>query len=221
MNVGDSMATPSRSARVMLVDDHQTVRQGLRALFQSVPEIEIVHEAADGPAAIAAVRTVAPDLVVIDLSMPKLNGLMVMRQLHYARHHTKIIVLSRYAEAAYVRAAFAAGAWGYVLKQSSFEELRRAIDAALHEQRHLDPALIPPSGDTPPESDDVPLMTEREQEVLRLYAVGHSNKEVGELLEIAVKTVEAHKSSAMKKLGLGNRRQLIRYAALHGWFDAA
>lgn len=205
----------------MLVDDHQTVRQGLRALFQTVPNANIVHEASDGDAAIDALRHVAPDLLVVDLSMPKVNGLTLMRQLHYSRRHTKIIVLSRYRETGYVREAFAAGARGYVLKQSPFDELRRAIDAVLRGERHLDGAFTQPVGADESGIGVTPLLTDRETEVLRRAALGHSNKEIGDVLDIAVKTVEAHKAHAMKKLGLMNRRHLIKYAALQGWFDEA
>ena len=212
-------ATP-RSLRVMLVDDHQTVRQGLRALFQSLPDVRIVHEASDGESAFASVRTVAPDLLVVDLSMPRVNGLTLMRQLRYARLHTKIIVLSRYRETGFVREAFAAGARGYVLKQSSFDELRRAIDAVMRGQHHLDAGLAPPF-DHAAAATASPLVTHRELEVLRRSALGYSNKEIGDSLEIAVKTVEAHKGSAMKKLGLLNRRHLVKYAALQGWFEEA
>jgi len=204
----------------MLVDDHLSVRQGLRALFQSVPNARIVHEAADGDAAIAAVRTVAPDILVVDLSMPRRNGLSLMRQLRYMRGQIKIIVLSRYREAAYVREAFQAGARGYVLKQSSFEELRRAIDAVLQGQHYFDAALAPQLGKAAA-GDTESMVSDREREVLRRAALGYANKEIGELLDIAVKTVEAHKSNAMRKLGLGSRHHLIRYAAFQGWFDEA
>ena len=220
-NVGGASPTVRQSLRIMLVDDHATVRQGLRALFQSIPNAHIVHEAPDGDAAMAAMRQVAPDLLVVDLSMPKVNGLALMRQLRYARAHAKIIVLSRYRETGYVREAFAAGARAYVLKQSPFDELRRAIDAVLRGEHHLDGAFTQPLGVTESPGGDTPLLTEREMDVLRRAALGHSNKEIGDALDIAVKTVEAHKGHAMKKLGLVNRRHLIKYAALQGWFDEA
>ena len=218
-NVSAAPPIAGRSLRVMLVDDHQTVRQGLRALFQSVPGVQVVHESSDGESALASVRTIAPDLLVVDLSMPRVNGLALMRQLRYSRGQTKIIVLSRYRETGYVREAFAAGARAYVLKQSPFDELRRAIDAVLRGQLHLDATLAPPfdTAATPA----APLVSDRELEVLRRSALGHSNNEIGESLEIAVKTVEAHKGSAMRKLGLLNRRHLVKYAVFQGWFEDA
>lgn len=219
-NVSQPAPMVSRSLRVMLVDDHQTVRQGLRALFETMPECQVVHEASDGETALVQVRTSAPDLLVVDLSMPRVNGLELIRQLRYLRAHTKIIVLSRYRETGYVREAFAAGARGYVLKQSPFDELRRAIEAVIRGLLHLDAALVPSSTSDQSTLNSAPA-SEREMGVLRRSALGDSNKEIAESLSIAVKTVEAHKSSAMKKLGLINRRQLISYAALHGWFEYA
>lgn len=220
-NVSQISPALRHSLRIMLVDDHQTVRQGLRALFESIPNAHIVHEAADGESAMAALRQVAPDLLVVDLSMPRANGLTLMRQLRYTRVHAKIIVLSRFRETGYVRQAFAAGARGYVLKQSSFDELRRAIDAVLRGEHHLDQALVDPLERDLPATDGLPLLSEREREVLQRSALGHSNKEIGDALDIAVKTVEAHKGHAMRKLGLISRRHLIRYAALQGWFEDA
>lgn len=220
-NVSEAVAASHRAVRVMLVDDHQTVRQGLRALFQSIPDLQIVCEAHDGESALVKLRTTAPDLLVVDLSMPRVNGLALMRQLRYVRAHPRVIVLSRYRETGYVREAFAAGARAYVLKQSPFDELRRAIDAVLRGACHLDATLTPPAAITPfAPGEDKPI-TDRELDVLRRSALGHSNKEIGEMLTIAVKTVEAHKGSAMRKLGLLNRRHLVSYAALQGWFEDA
>ncbi|MBY0493602.1 MAG: response regulator transcription factor [Cyanobacteria bacterium] len=152
---------------------------------------------------------------VVDLSMPRVNGLTLIRQLRYVNARTKVIVFSRYREVGYVRDAFAAGARGYVLKQSSFEELRKAIDAVMRGEHHLDAAQGPPL--LPPGIG--PLLSDRELDVLRRSALGHANQEIADSLTIALKTVEAHKSHAMKKLGLGSRRDVIRYAALQGWFD--
>lgn len=209
--------------RVMLADDHETVRQGLRALFESVPEVEVVHDVADGDAALQAIRTIAPDLVVIDLSMLPTDGLTVMRRIKDARRQTKLVVLTRYRETAYVREALAAGASGYVLKQSPFSELRRAVAAVARGEQYLDPGLwdsaSPGAPPTPEESDAG--VSQRGFEVLRRAAVGQPNREIADALSIAVKTVEVHKSNAMKKLGLRDRTQLIRYAMLQGWLRDA
>ena len=213
----------NRRVRIMLADDHETVRQGLRALFESVPEVEVVHDVADGDAAIAAIRTIAPDLVVIDLSMLPTDGLTVMRRIKDARRQTKLVVLTRYREAGYVREALAVGASGYVLKQSPFSVLRDAVEAVARGEQYLDPGL----GDAAsPDASPAPQEAEagvspRECEVLRRAAVGQPNKEIADALGIAVKTVEMHKSNAMKKLGLRDRTQLIRYALLQGWLRDA
>lgn len=218
--VGDALSTSSRPLRVMLADDHQTLLQGLRSLFRSMPGVDIVHEASDGDAAIMAVRDKAPDLLVIDLSMPGSNGFAVMRRLRDSRRQTRVIVLTRHSEAGYIREAFAAGAYAYVLKQSSFAELQLAVESVLAGRRHLDAALLS-SEPAVQWSISAPSATARELDILRRSALGDSNKEIAHTLEIAVKTVEAHKANAMRKLGLESRRQLIRYAALHGWFEDA
>lgn len=205
--------------RIMLADDHETVRQGLRALFRSVPEVEVVHDVADGDSAIHAIRAMAPDLVVIDLSMAPVDGLTLMKRLREMRRQTKIVVLTRLREGGYVREALAAGASGYVLKQSPFGELQQAVLAVARGEQHLDARLL---GATPgsPVAAAAPL-SDRELAVLRRAARGQSNKEIARALEVAVKTVEVHKSNGMKGLGLGTRSQLIRYAFLHDWLSDA
>lgn len=213
--------SPPRRLRVLLADDHATVRQGIRALFQSVPNVEVVHDVADGGAALEAIRALAPDLVVMDLSMLPMDGLMVMRRLQEARRQTKVIVLTRHREPAYAREAIAAGASGYVLKQSPFEQLTRAVEMVARGEQYLDPELW--SAETGLQQDPQPLgeVSPRELDVLRRASLGQPNKQIGQALEIAVKTVEAHKSKAMKKLGLRDRVELVRYAARHGWLRDA
>lgn len=213
----------NRRLRVMLADDHESVRQGLRALFESVPEVEVVHDVADGDAAIAAIRTIAPDLVVIDLSMLPTDGLTVMRRIKDARRQTKLVVLTRHRESGYVREALAVGASGYVLKQSSFSVLREAVEAVARGEQYLDPGLADAAspGALPAPRQAEARISRRECEVLRRAAAGQPNKEIADALDIAVKTVEMHKSKAMKKLGLRDRTQLIRYALLQGWLRDA
>lgn len=202
--------------KIMLADDHETVRQGLRALFQAVPEVEVIHDVADGEAAIEAVRRLAPDLVVVDLSMAPIDGLTVIKRLREHRRQTKVVVLTRLRESGYVREALAAGASGYVLKQSPFSELHQAVLAAARGEQHLDSRLWGSPSRVP---GDIAPLSDRELDVLRRAARGQTNKEIAEGLEIAVKTVEVHKSNAMRKLGLRNRAQLIRYAFLHDWLQ--
>ena len=204
--------------RVMLADDHESVRQGLRSLFKSVPSINVVGDVDGGDAAIEALRAGAPDVLVIDLSMQPTNGLTVLRRLQMMRCRTKIVVLTRLRDAGYVREALCAGARGYVLKQSAFAELMRAIDAVVDGHEHLDPALWRPDKTRHEVVEGAPPSA-RELDVLRHSAIGESNREIALALEISVKTVEVHKASAMRKLGLHHRTHVIRYARLHGWLD--
>ena len=205
--------------RIILADDHESVRQGLRALFQSMPEVEVVHDAANGDDAIHAIRMLAPDLVIIDLSMAPTDGLTVMKRIKEIRRQTRVVVLTRFGGHGYVREAMAAGASGYVLKQSPFSELQLAVLAVARGEQHLD-ARLSGNGLPKPLPDAFPL-TDREVAVLRRSALGDSNGDVAARLDIAVKTVDGHKSNAMKKLGLRSRADLIRYAFLHGWLDDA
>ena len=205
--------------RVLLADDHETVREGLRALFDSVPEVTVVGDVADGHSAVQAVCSLLPDLVVLDLSMPPTSGIDAIRQIREVKEDTGVIVLSRYRDAAYVREAMAAGASGYVLKQSPFSELKRAVEDVARGGRHIDQAL---AGHVPADTAAAPpraRLTEREQTVLRRAALGHSNKDIANALGIALKTVEVHKANAMRKLELRNRNEMVRWAALQGWLQ--
>lgn len=205
--------------RVLLADDHETVREGLRALFDAVPGVTVVGDVADGHAAVQAVCSLLPDLVVLDLSMPPTSGIDAIRQIREVRNDTGVIVLSRYRDAAYVREAMAAGASGYVLKQSPFSELKQAVEDVARGRRHIDQSL---SAQVPADTaagENGPRLTEREQAVLRRAALGHSNKDIATALGIALKTVEVHKANAMRKLEFRNRNEMVRWAALHGWLQ--
>jgi two-component system, NarL family, response regulator NreC len=201
---------------VLLADDHETVRAGLRLLVDAQPDMEVIAEAADGEQALARIADRRPTVAVLDLTMPGLGGLAVARQLARTPDITSIVVLTRHDDEAYVRELLATGVAGYVLKQSSSDELLRAIRAAARRERYVDPACQKRLGR---EAVDVqhPQITPREREVLRLMAIGHSNKDIGSMLSISVKTVEVHKASAMRKLRLGGRTDVVRYAVLHGW----
>ncbi len=209
--------------RILLADDHETVRQGLRLLLDAQADMQVVGEAGDGDLAIERARTLRPDVAVIDISMPKTNGLVAARGIRASAPETAIIALTRFADAAYVKELLAAGAMGYVLKQSASTELLRAIRAVARGQRHLDATLddrnTPARGQRAQRA--TPLITEREAEVLRLMARGHSNKEIAQALGVAVKTVEVHKANAMRKLELGGRIDVIKYAVLQGWLNEA
>jgi len=211
--------------RVLLAEDHEIVRSGLRLLVDAQPDMQVIAEAADGEQALARIADSAPDVAVLDLTMPNLGGVAVARRLATTpdapsttstTSTTAIVVLTRHADEAYVRELLAAGVAGYVLKQSSSDELLRAIRAAARHERYVDPACKEQLEREHAETDH-PAITPREREVLRLMAVGHSNKEIGSMLAISVKTVEVHKANAMRKLRLGGRTDVVRYAVLHEW----
>lgn len=207
--------------RVLLADDHEIVRSGLRMLVESQPDMTVVGEAADGNAAVAEVDRAAPNVVVMDVSMPGLNGLEATKQIVANAPHTPVLALSRYSDTSYVRQLFGAGAAGYVLKQSAATELIRAIRAVAGGSDYLDSSFrreeIFPGYVTSHKPLD--RITTREAEVLRLIALGCSNKEIAQRLDISVKTVEAHKANGMRKLELSGRAEVVRFALLHGWLS--
>jgi DNA-binding NarL/FixJ family response regulator len=206
--------------RVLLADDHETVRQGLKLLIDGQADMQVIGEAGDGEAAIACTRTLNPDVAVIDISMPVMNGLAAARVIRAESPRTEVVALTRYGDAAYVKELLAVGVCGYVLKQSASSELLTAIRAAARGERHLDPRAAERAASTGWERSGRemrPVITEREHEVLRLMALGHSNKEIAQALTVAVKTVEVHKANAMRKLALTGRIEVIKYALLKGW----
>jgi two-component system, NarL family, response regulator NreC len=207
--------------RVLLAEDHETVRDGLKLLLQSQPDIEVVGEVADGQAAVDRAQRLKPHVVIMDLSMPGMNGLSATRMLKQNAPDVAVVALTRHDDEAYVKELLGAGASGYVLKQSSFSELLRAVRAAAAGGRYLDAALAgrADEGSSRRRLPIRPAVTEREAHVLRLMALGHSNKEIADQLGIAVKTVEVHKANGMRKLGLRGRIDVVRYAVLNGWLQ--
>lgn len=208
--------------RLLLAEDHETVREGLRLLFETRGEMDVVHGVADGRSAIEAARTLAPDVVVLDLSMPGMSGVTAAREIKAATPKVAVVVLTRHTEHAYVQEVFAAGADAYVLKQSSFDELLKAVRVAASGGRYLDraamPSLASQAADTARAEGRLPV-SEREMTVLRLAALGNGNKDIAGALNIAVKTVEVHKSSAMRKLRLRDRAEILRFAVVKGWLQ--
>jgi DNA-binding NarL/FixJ family response regulator len=205
----------SKTIRVLLVDDHEIVRQGVRALVEGAPDMTVVGEAADAEAALARALEVRPDVITLDLTMPGMSGLSAARSLKKVTS-AAIVVVTRHADDAFVQEVIAAGAAGYVLKQSPSEELLRAIRTVAAGGQHLDAALKREARDPRRRRATAPV-TEREQEVLRLTALGHANKEIAARLNISVKTVEVHKTNAMRKLNLRGRSDVVRYAVMKEW----
>jgi DNA-binding NarL/FixJ family response regulator len=209
--------------RVLLADDHAIVRQGLKFLIDSQPDMGVVGETADGTGVVDQANALKPDIVVMDISMPGMNGLVATRTLKRVQPNVAIVALTRHEDDTYLDELLRAGASGYVLKQSAPLELLQAIRAVAAGGVYLDPAMSSRVADGlfsgKPETPTQPnaAISDRESEVLRLTAVGHSNKEIASQLKISVKTVEVHKANAMRKLGLTGRVDIIRYGVLQGW----
>jgi len=195
------------------------VRQALRLLIDQQPDMEVIGEAADGRGAVDRASELRPNVVVVDISMPNMNGLAATRAIRTASPQTAIVALTRHTDDAYVQELFQAGALGYVLKQSPSRELIDAVRAAAAGRRYLDSRLVERvAGTLLTRGRAEPVaVTERETEVLRLTALGHSNKDIANTLALSVKTVESHKANAMRKLRLGGRTDVVRYALLQGW----
>ena len=219
------MPEASAPLRILLADDHVTVRQGLKMLIDSQEDMTVVSEASDGTAAVEQARTLHPDVVVMDISMPGMNGLVATRTLKQIQPDSVIVILTRHGDDAYLQELLRAGADGYVLKQSAASELLQAIRATAVRGQYLDSALtarvtagfLAKSG-RKAQATGVSV-TERESEVLRLIAAGYSNKEIAAQLELSVKTVEVHKANAARKLGLKGRIDIVKYALLQGWLS--
>jgi DNA-binding NarL/FixJ family response regulator len=210
--------------RILLADDHETVREGLKAILSAQADMEIVGEAADGRSAIAQAIKLTPDVVVMDVSMPNVNGLKATEGIHQSCPQVKVLTLTRHADDGYLQQLLRAGASGYVLKQSRASELLNAIRAVASGGKYLDPAVAGRViGDYnrrtvfPESTSKRQDLSAREEEILRLVAWGYSNKEIAAQLDLSVKTVETHKTNATHKLGLHSRIDVVRFALLQGW----
>jgi DNA-binding NarL/FixJ family response regulator len=217
---------PERTAplRILLADDHVTMRHGLRLLIDSQPDMTVVSEASDGSTAMQNALAVKPDVIVMDISMPGMNGLAATRALKQKQPDVVIVTLTRHGDDAYVQELLRAGVAGYVLKQSAPAELLQAIRAAAAGGHYLDSALTGRVtarllGRADKVNQPAATLSERETAVLRLIASGYSNKEIAARLSLSVKTVEAHKANAMRKLGLTGRIGIVKYAVLQGWLE--
>ncbi|MEP7213653.1 MAG: response regulator transcription factor [Acidobacteriota bacterium] len=210
--------------RILLAEDHGTVREGIKMLVNAQPDMEVVGEAANGAAALLEAQRVMPDLVVMDISMPELNGLLATKRLKRIAPSIKILTLTRHTDDGYLQQLIKAGVNGYVLKQSAPTELINAIRAVVAGKSYLDPTLAEKvmggyAGSSGLAGQGPNKITGREAEILRLIAWGYSNKEIASRLDISVKTVEAHKGNTMKKLGMASRIDIVRYAILQGWLQ--
>jgi DNA-binding NarL/FixJ family response regulator len=211
--------------RVLLAEDHQMVREGLKALVNAQADMEVVGEASGGRLATQLAQELKPDVVVMDITMPDMNGLRATEHIKQSCPQVSVLALTRHTDAGFIQQLFAAGAAGYLLKQSASTELVRAIRAVAAGGNFLDPQIAGKviggyiSQQARLKDEPQGELSERETEVLRLIAWGHSNKEIAAHLQISVKTVEAHKANAMKKLGFSGRIDIVRYALLQGWLQ--
>jgi DNA-binding NarL/FixJ family response regulator len=212
--------------RIVLADDHPIVLDGLRNLIGAEADFELVGQAASGLAALKMIREKKPDVAVLDISMPELNGIVLSRRLAAEMPDLRVLVLTLHEDRAYLNQALEAGVRGYILKRSAVENLVQAIRAVMVGGLYVDPAIVgrvlegqrasarPSAG-----KGAAPALTEREADVLKLAALGFTNKEIASRLDVGVKSIETYKARGLEKLGLKSRAELVRYASGQGWLE--
>jgi two-component system response regulator NreC len=214
----------NNKVRVILADDHVVVREGLKRLIESQPDIDVVGEAADGREAVEQAIKHCPDVAVLDVSMAPVGGVQATRELRQHCPDTRVLALTVHEDRSYVQELLEAGASGYVLKRAAAEELISAIRAVASQGIYVDPRvtgkLISALGHRRATfSDSKAELSDRETEVMRLIAQGYTNKEISAQLGVSVKTVETYKARSMEKLGLHSRVDIVRTATERGWLD--
>lgn len=215
------------SIRIVLADDHAILREGLSLLLKSQPDMDVVAEACDGVKALDAVRSHHPDLLLIDIAMPKMNGLDTTRQITKNFPETKVIVLSRYEKEAYVHQALDAGAQGYVVKGAPSTELLEAIRSVVVGKYYLSSevqasvieAFVQSKRDQPQEKEALDQLSDREKQVFHLLIEGNSSNQIGDILCISPKTVDKHRANIAKKIGTENPIKMVQYAVRTGILD--
>ncbi len=211
------------SVRVLIVDDHAVVRSGLRLLLAAADDLEPVGEAGSARDAVFQARALKPDVILLDIVMPDQTGLDVLPQLKRENPDAQVLVLSMQDEPRYVREAFAAGASGYVLKEAADNEVVAAIREVAGGGRYVNPELgarlVAADAEATKRAEEDPL-SDREREVLRLLALGHTNQEIAKMLYISVRTAETHRAHIMQKLRLQTRADLVAYALERGLLEA-
>lgn len=223
--VSSGFAGGGRRIRIYLADDHQIVREGLKALVNAQADMEVIGEAGDGHTAADNVTRLRPDVVVLDVTMPGLDGGQVAARIKAACPEVRVLALTVHEDKGYLHRMLESGAAGYVLKRAASVELVNAIRIVARGGLYLDPGLagklIGELMRTPSAAGAArrEVLTDREREVVRLIAMGFQNREIAGQLDISVKTVETHRMRALDKLGLGNRADLVRYALQRGWLQ--
>ena len=207
--------------RILLADDHTLVRAGLRALVESIEGAEVVAETGEGREALELIGTHRPDVVLLDIGMPGMNGLEVARRAAEASPRTRVIILSMHAEDSYVRQAMRAGVAGYLLKGAAVSELPLALQSVMRGEKYLTPRVSQTVvegmlSDRPGGADPLDGLTQRQREILQLIAEGRSTKEIAGTLDVSVKTVETHRARLMERLGIRDVAGLVRFAIKAG-----
>jgi two-component system response regulator NreC len=206
---------------VLLVDDHTVLRTGLRLLLEAQPDIKVVGEAGDGLDAVSLAERLQPDITILDLTMPGLSGLEVLSSLRKIAPESRVLVLTMHDDESYLYRALRSGAAGYILKKAADIELLSAIRAVMRGEVYVHSAMtrvlldgVVPSGiaQEAENGEAWERLSEREQEVLRLVALGHTNAEIAEKISLSIKTIETYRARGMEKLGLRSRAALVRYA---------
>lgn len=210
-----------RKTRILLADDHAVVRQGFKMILSAQSDMEIVGEAANGRDAVELAEQLKPDIVVMDVAMPELNGIEATRRLLASLPHARVIALSMHKDSVYVREILRAGARGYLLKDSGAEDLVRAIRAVAGGESWLSPAVSNAVLDDYRRhvTNPIDLLSSREREVLQMLAEGKTNKEIAGVLNLSVYTVDAHRGRIMEKLNLHSINELVRFAVRNGLVD--
>ena len=209
--------------RVLIVEDHHLVRQGIRALLEKADDMQVVGEARDGQEAVELAEKLTPDVIVMDLSMPRLNGNQATERVRALRLPSQVVILSMYSDETLVKQALRCGAKGYLLKHSVTEELLLAVRAACRGETYLTSAVsgqiladvLTPPGDSG-DSQPYDRLSAREQQVLKLVAEGRTNNAIAQIMNVSVKTVEKHRSSLMQKLNVHDMAGLVKVAMKHG-----
>jgi DNA-binding NarL/FixJ family response regulator len=212
---------PTKKIRILLVDDHAVVRRGFRLILEGQPDLEVVGEAADGRQAVELGEKLQPEVAVIDVSMPELNGIEATRRLAEVSPRTRVLALSMHKDAVYVREILRAGARGYLLKDSNDTDFLAAVRAVSKGEGFLSPGIADAvlNDYRRHVSDPVDLLSSREREVLQMIAEGQTNKEIANTLSLSVYTVEAHRGRIMEKLNLHSTGELVRFAVRKGLID--
>jgi two-component system, NarL family, response regulator NreC len=209
--------------RVLIVDDHAVVRSGLRKVLESESDIEVVGEAGDAKDAVFETRATKPDVILMDVVMPGMSGIEAIPEVLHDAPEAKVLILSMEDDPIYVRQAFAAGAGGYVLKEAADTDVVNAVREVAAGRSYVHPTLgarmVGAEAEERKRAEQDPL-SDRERDVLRLLALGHTNQEISEKLYISVRTAETHRAHIMQKLRISTRAELVRYALQHGLLEA-